>query len=475
VFGSELGALAAYPGMPQKLAPTAVEDFFTFGYVPEPETIFVGIFKMPAAHYGLIGPGETALRPVRYWTPPDKVTPCTLEEAVPQLQAHLARAVRERLVSDVPLGAFLSGGVDSSGIVAIAAGLRSTPLDTFTIGFDGGEDETPFARLVSQRYGTTQHTERAAAVDMIDAARSQARIFGEPFGDSSSVPSLSVSRLARRHATVAISGDGGDEVFGGYRRYRWHGLVSAARRFLPRPVRRGAVARLAALYPKLDNAPRFLRFKTTLTELSLDSAVGYASTMTKTETGKRHALFGPALRSAIAGHDPNAKLLAVMGEAEEADPLLTAQLADLATWLPGDILTKMDRTSMAASLESRAPLLDYEIFAWGLALPAGLKIHGGEGKYVLKKALEKYLPPEILYRPKQGFATYLAPFFRREIDRIRERLLGDIMVRHNLFDAAAIGRLLDEHAAENIDHTQTIWLLLCFEGFLYFLAGEPAA
>ena len=373
----------------------------------------------------------------------------------------------------MPLGAFLSGGVDSSAIVAIAAGLRDGKLDSFTIGFDGGEDETPYARQVAALYGTRQHEDRAQAVDMIDAARTQAGIFGEPFGDASSVPTATVCRLARRHATVALSGDGGDEVFAGYRRTRWHMLVSAARRYVPGPARRGLIARLAAIYPKLDRAPRFLRAKHTLTELSLDDAEGFARISTRMHAAQRHALFSPALRARLDGHDPFAPLIAQMHANEDCDPLLAAQLADLSTWLPGDILTKADRASMAASLEMRAPFLDHVLVSWGLSLPAGLKIRGREGKYVLKRAMEGLLPREILYRPKQGFTNDMGPYFRANLDRLRARLLGEEMLSHGLFDAAGIARLLEAQAA-GANHTQAIWLLLAFEGFLHHLGGARA-
>ncbi len=466
VFASELAALFALPNLPRRMRPEAVEDFFAFGYVPEPGTIFSGIEKLPASHTLLIENGRApVLR--RYWSPPTHITPCTEADALIAMRAHLDDAVGTRLVADVPLGAFLSGGVDSSAVVATAAGLRATPLDTFTIGFDGAEDETPFARMVADRYATRQHEERAAAIDMIDGARMQAAVFGEPFGDASSVPTLTVCRLARRHATVAVSGDGGDEVFAGYRRTRWHMLVSAARRTLPATLRRQLIGRLAAIYPKLDRAPRFLRAKHTLTELSLSDADGFARISTKIHTARRHALFNPAQRAAIAGHDPFAPLAAQFAATEDTDPLLQAQLADLATWLPGDILTKADRASMAASLEMRAPFLDHTLVEWGLSLPAKLKIRGAQGKYVLKKAMEPLLPHALLYRPKQGFTNDLAPLFRRDAGRVRGRLLGAPMLDSGLFDAPAIARTIDEHAAGSFDHSQMIWLLLAFEGFLY--------
>lgn len=298
------------------------------------------------------------------------------------------------------------------------------------------------------------------------------RVFGEPFGDISAAPTHAVSALARRHATVALSGDGGDEVFAGYRRYRWHVLVDAARRHIPAPVRRSAIATLAQLYPKLDRAPRFLRAKHTLTELSLDSARGFAATVTKAQTRARRALFAPALAATLDGHDPAARFAALLDTCADAPPLMQAQYMDLHTWLPGDILVKVDRASMANSLEVRAPFLDHELVAWGLGLPAALKLHGGAGKHVLKQALAPWLPQEVLYRPKQGFASSPAALFRAQAPRLRARLLGAPMRDCGLFAPDAIARLIDAHAAGAFDHSQTLWLLLAFEGFL---AAEATA
>jgi len=466
VFASELRGLADVPGLDRRLSARAVDDFFAFGYIPDPATIYQGIHKLPAAHYLLIERDGSCAGPQRYWSLPTTIQPISRDDAVSELRARLQDATRMRLISDVPLGAFLSGGVDSSGVVAVAAGLQSEPLTTFTIGFEGSEDETPYAKMIAIRYGTNQHNARAAAVDMIGAARLQGEIFGEPFGDSSSVPTHSVCALARRHVTVAVSGDGGDEVFAGYRRYRWHRLTEAVRSHIPAPLRRHALGSLAAIYPKLDRAPRFLRAKHTLTELSLDSALGYARMLTKTHHAQRRALFSSALRSELDGHDPNAPIVALMAECQSDDALLQAQYVDINTYLVGDILTKVDRASMANSLEVRSPLLDYRMVTFGLGLPAGLKLHGQEGKHILKKALEPLVPAEILYREKQGFATSLAGLFRVQADRLRALLLGDVMLGCGLFAPQSIASLIDQHASGAFDHSGPLWLLLVFEGFL---------
>ena len=470
VFGSELGAFAPVQDLPRKISATAVEDFFTYGYVPDPHSIYEGIHKLPAAHYLLLRQ-DLAATPVRYWTPPTKSAPMAEADAVAGITTHLSHCTQSRLMSDVPLGAFLSGGVDSSAVVATAARLMDEPLQTFTIGFPGAADETPLAAAVAARYDTAQHNEQAVP-DYLDAARRQAALFGEPFGDSSSVPTEAVCALARRHVTVALSGDGGDEVFAGYRRYRWHQMAEAVRSHIPAGLRRGVLGSLARAYPKMDWAPRFLRAKHTLTEISLDSALGYYRTLAKVHHVQRRALFSATLRAALDGHDPAQRVVVLMDECDDADSLLQAQYVDVQTYLVGDILTKVDRTSMAHSLEARAPFLDYEFVEWGMRLPPGLKLRGQEGKWVLKQALAALVPAALLNRPKQGFATSLASLFREEASQLRSRLLGPTMLDSGLFDQAAIGRMLDEHSSRASDHSGAIWLLLTFEGFLSHRAAN---
>ena len=473
VFGSELAALTAVPELSRQIDPEAVDDFFALGYVPDPRTIYSAIKKLPPACYVLIRHGE-ALTPHRYWQAPTQASACDQHEAVEQLKSFLAASTQKRLMADVPLGAFLSGGVDSSAVVATAARLQTEPLATFTIGFPGKEDETPLARLVAARYGTAQH-EDTATPNYVEAARRQAHIFGEPFGDSSSVPTEAVCALARRHVTVAISGDGGDEVFAGYRRYRFHQLAESVRALVPAGLRRSVMGQLAQAYPKMDWAPRWLRAKHTLTELSLDSALGFYRTITKVQHDRRRALFSRKLRAELGDYDPAHRVGELMGRCDDGDSLLQAQFVDVGLYLPGDILTKVDRTSMAHSLEVRAPFLDHEFVEWGLRLPAALKLKGKEGKWILKRALESVVPHEILYRAKQGFATPLAQVFRDQADAVRLRLLGPAMSDCGLFDLLAIERLVDEHQARKYDHSGVIWLLLTFEGFLVMADTKSGA
>jgi asparagine synthase (glutamine-hydrolysing) len=473
VFASEINALLEGADGALPLDALAVDDFFAYGYIPEPRSIYRDIRKIPAAHYLLQERGRAqAAQPRRYW----HAAPILSAEpdAVSTLQLHLRRSVADRLTADVPLGAFLSGGVDSGAIVATAAGLRAAPLATFTIGFEGPEDERDLAAQVAARYATSHHA-ALAVFDPLEAARRQAALFGEPFGDMSSVPTEAVCALARRHVTVALSGDGGDEVLGGYRRYQWHMIAQAVRACIPSPLRRSVLGRLARAYPKLDRAPRWLRAKHTLTEMSLDSALGYYSTLCKAQFERRRGLFTPALTSRLDGYDPGARVVEIMAESDEADSLRQAQMVDLALYLPGDILTKVDRTSMAHGLEVRAPLLDTDFMQWGLGLPSALKMRGGQGKRVLKQAMAVQLPREILYRAKQGFAASPAGALRAAASTLRARLLGESMLDSGLFQRRGLDAVIEQHVTGGFDHSQILWSLLVFQGFLAGAARAPEA
>jgi asparagine synthase (glutamine-hydrolysing) len=351
---------------------------------------------------------------------------------------------------------------------------RNDPIATFTIGLGGEADETPLAAAVATRYATA-HTAERIGIDYIDAARRQAAIFGAPFADSSAVPTHQVARLARKSVTVALSGDGGDEVFAGYRRYQWHLIVEAMRRFLPASIRRHAVGNLARFYPKLDRAPRWLRAKYTLTELSLDSALGYYRTVARVEDEERRRLMSPGFLRSIEGYRSSSRIKRLMDESGSDEPLAQAQYADMKTWLSGDILTKLDRTSMANSLEVRAPLLDHTLVSWAMDLPRSLLLRGGERKYVLRRAARQLLPQQILDHPKQGFAGSLRSQFRGAgAARVRKRLLGETMMDCGYFEAAGLSRCIDEHDRGTFDHSEALWSLLVFEGFLGS-SSRPAA
>jgi len=467
IFASELKALLVHPLVEKRLNLPAVDDYLAFGYVPDPETIYEGIHKLPPAHHVQVVRGQALPQPSEYWRLSFADSPIGESEAAHELIARFNDAVRVRLISDVPLGAFLSGGVDSSGVVASMARQTDAPVKTFAMGFgDKGSNELAHAARVARLY-RTEHHEQQVSANPLAAYRAQAAIFTEPFADSSSVPTHQLAKLTRRNVTVALSGDAGDEMFAGYRRYLWFNRAEIMRRTIPATLRKPLFGVLGRSYPKLDWAPRWLRAKYTLQEFALESAAGYYRTVCRVHDDLRTRLYAPSLRSKLASHHPADRIAAAMLEADSGDSVSRAQYADIKTYLPGDILTKVDRSSMAVSLEVRVPLLDHPLVEWAAKVPSALKLRGSQGKYVLKRALEPYVPKENLYRPKQGFATSLARHFRGPEGRfVREALLGEAMGDSGLFDRATIAQIVDQHDAGRLDHSQVLWSLLMFEGFL---------
>ncbi len=473
LFASELKSLLCCPQLDRRIDPQAVEEFFAFGYIPDPRSIYSGVHKLAPAHCLLVRRGEDPPQPHAYWQLRFVDGNATRkEEAEEELISRLHQSVRMRMIADVPLGAFLSGGVDSSAVVAMMARLQAEPVSTFSISFGTkGFDESPYAAMIAGRYDTDHHL-RAVDPDSFDLLDRLAAIYDEPFGDSSALPTLRVCAVARENVTVALSGDGGDEVFAGYRRYRWHCVEERLRRVIPQGLRGPLFGALGALYPKLDWAPRPLRAKATLQELARDTDEAYFASVSVCSDDLRRRLFSPALTAELQGYNAVEVLKEHMTQCGSEDPLSRVQYADIKTYLPGDILTKVDRASMASSLEVRVPLLDHTLVEWAARLAPQLKLRGREGKYVFKSALEPYVPPEILYRPKQGFAVPLAAWFRGPLRRrLRETLSGPMLCELGLFDAAAIAALLDQHQSGERDHSAALWTLSMFESFMRRVHG----
>ncbi len=475
IFASELKALLVHPFFRRQLDPVSIDRYFAFGYIPEPNTVYRNVFKLPAAHTLEFRQSGERPKPIRYWRLSAQSTPCSEVDAARELIARLDEATRIRLMSEVPLGAFLSGGVDSSAVVSSMARQTHSPVKTFALGFnDEEQDELHHARRIADRYGT-QHVEGSVNVDPLSTYLHQAAVFDEPFADSSSVPTLEVCRLTRQRVTVALSGDAGDELFAGYRRYSWLARTERMRRAIPAQIRRPLFGTLGALYPKLDWAPQWLRARTTFSEIAVSTTEGYFRSLCKVPDEMRHAIFSGNIRQAIAGQHPAEVIAASMEEAESDDPVTCAQYADLMTYLPGDILTKVDRCSMSVSLEVRAPMLDHELVEWAFTLPSKLKLTAGESKYILKRALEPFVPKENLYRTKQGFATNLAAHFRKHSTRISDALTRGVMADSGLFNVAAIETIHRRHNSGLEDHSQALWSLLMFSGFLSEVHFGPAA
>jgi asparagine synthase (glutamine-hydrolysing) len=469
VFGSELKALLEHPLVPRNLDPEAVEEYFCFGYVPDPRTIYKGVRKLAPSHYLLAGRGR-ASQLHRYWDVPlDQAGTVGLsdEQTQVELRARLKQAVALRLVSDVPLGSFLSGGVDSSAVVAMMRELGTPRLLTCSIAFDEPRyDESEYAQMVATQKSTDHRTEKIAASDygLLDRL---AHIYDEPFADSSAIPTYRVCELARKHVTVALSGDGGDEDFLGYRRYRMFAMEQAVRARIPSVVRRPLFGALGRVYPKLDWAPRVFRGKTTFQALARDPAEAYLHAVSIFPDEGRRALFSSDMERQLAGYNAGEVFRRHLAGREFPDALSMVQYLDYQTYLPGDILTKVDRASMANSLEVRVPFLDYTFVDWAARLPSRVKLNGMEGKDVLKKALVPLLPKDVLYRNKMGFAVPLDIWFRGSlVERMNETLEGATLRQSGYFNPDFLRRLSSDHRSGRRDYSAIIWALLMFERFL---------
>jgi asparagine synthase (glutamine-hydrolysing) len=460
LFASELKALVEDPTVPRELDWEALRDYLVYQYVPSPRTIFQGIRKLPPASSLVLSLDQGTIRIERYWDlrfAPDHSVP--EREWIPRLREVLADSVSRHMISDVPVGAFLSGGVDSSTVVAFMARASSgARIRTFSIGFDEADfDELGYARQVAQRLGT-DHSEYVVKPDALDVLPRLAWQFDEPFGDSSSVPTYYVSKITREQVTVALSGDGGDESFAGYRRY----------------------ARAAALEARLDHAagrlarpllrlagrvtPWGVRGQGYLELLGSDPIERYFRMMTTQRSEGLRRLLTAGARERVAPEASPAAFRKLAAESGAPDYVSTLQYLDVRTYLPEDILTKVDRTSMLVSLEARVPLLDHVLMEFVATIPSGLKLVNGQGKSILKAAMAEDLPGDVLHRPKMGFGVPLARWFRHELaDYTRDRLLDRTARARGVFEPAVVTALLDDHQSGRRDRTGQIWSLLAFE------------
>ena len=467
IFGSELKVLTAHPQLSRTIDPYAVEDYFALGYIPEPRTIYQDVYKLPPGHALTLKTGDDTVTPQQYWD--IDFTPQTIKEAdaKDELIERFRDAVNVRLVSEVPLGAFLSGGVDSSGVVAMMAQLQQDPVNTCAIGFkEKSFNESAFAQQVADRY-QTNHFLGQVDTDDFDLIDQLALLYDEPFADSSAMPTYRVCQLAKQKVTVALSGDGGDESFAGYRRYRWHRNEERMRSILPQALRRPLFGALGDAYPKADWAPKIFRAKTTFQAIARDSVEGYFHNFSILTDGLRSQLYSDSFRQQLAGYRAIEVFRRHAEDAPVEDTLSLVQYLDMKIYLADDILTKVDRASMAHALEVRVPILDHEFLQWGATLPAKLKLKGQQGKHIFKRALEPHLPNDVLYRTKMGFAVPLATWFRGPLkERVRSALLSDTIADSRLFNMTFIEQLLDEHQSGLRDHSAVLWSLLMFESFL---------
>ena len=478
IFASELKGLLAHPLLRRRPDPRAVDDYLALGYVPDDACVVAGVKKLPAGHFLSLKRGRPVPMPQRWWdvdfsNPSSASSPALEEELVERLRA----AVRSRMVADVPLGAFLSGGVDSSAVVALMAEASRQAVKTCSIGFDEADhDETAFAKMVAERFATSHSSRIVAAADfaLIDTL---AEAFDEPFADASALATYRVCELARETVTVALSGDGADEAFAGYRRYAFHMAEERSRRFIPSAARH-AIGAIGGIYPKLDWAPQFLRAKTSLQAMGRSAEEAYALGVGVTPPPLRHRLYSESFRRSLEGPSAEARYAETMRAAPASDPLSRAQYADLKIWLPGDILTKVDRTSMAVSLEAREPLLDHRLIEFAARVPSRFRLRRGQGKWLMKRALGRYLPRDILYRRKMGFVTPVSAWFRGSL--AAEAMAagrGSGLAELGWFDEAQIARVAAAHRAGKADHGRLLWQLLMLDRSLqriFGLSGSPS-
>lgn len=465
LFASELDALLASQIIPRKIDRTAVADYLYYGYVPDPKTIYRHIHKLPPAHELVIRRGRELCAPRRWWSL--KMAPqqgCHYEAAKETLLPTLDMVVSDQMVSDRPVAAFLSGGVDSSAIAASMQIFHDDRITTCAMGFDDTtKDERHYAQRVASHLNTDHHefTVTLKADRMLPAI---AAIYGEPFADTSSIPTALLCRGTRQHTVVALSGDGGDEVFAGYSRYGGILQEHRIRRLLPEFARRGVIAPAGQLYPSLTPpAPAPLRLKSLLMAIGEGEETGYAHAACILSPDRYRALLTEDLRD----YRPEAIVETAMLSANTDDPVLAAQAADMATWLPGRMLVKIDRASMAAGLEVRAPLLDHRLVEWSATLPRSFKLKGPTTKRIFKDAHKSRLPEEILYRHKQGFDAPVDGWFRRE-----GGALLDILLRRQTwqdsgyFNRDTILSFTERHREGKGNFGQELWSVLMFDAFL---------
>jgi asparagine synthase (glutamine-hydrolysing) len=461
-FGSEIKAILALDNIPREVRLDAVYDFFAYQYVPDPKSIFKHIHKLPPAHYMLLNKNGFTVH--EYWDLSFKNTSHQSEEAhKTQLKALLEKVTKQRMVSDVPLGAFLSGGVDSSGVVAMMAEASNSPVKTCTIGFDDKAfNEADFAREIAEKY-KTEHHEYTVHQNVAERLEHIVSFFDEPFADPSLVPTFFVSELARKAVTVALAGDGGDEMFAGYEKYTTDDIENRLRSKFPETLRKN-------LFPTLAHVAGILpgsvgrKGKSLLNSLSHDPAMGFYITNSMMTDEMWSNLVKPDVAAQLKDYHPSQYTIDAYNKADGPDHLSKILYTDIKTYMTGDILVKVDRMSMAHSLEVRAPILDYQVAEFAASVPSNQKFRDGEKKYLLKEVFKPFIPGSLLYRKKMGFSTPLDEWFRGELKTTTEvRLLKSNAGLHSVFDKTKILNIWNEHQSNTKDHGIVLWSMLMFE------------
>jgi asparagine synthase (glutamine-hydrolysing) len=463
LLASEVKALLVRPDVSRELDPIALDQFLTYEYVLAPRTMLKGVHKLPPAHFLRYQDGRVTVH--RYWDAGAvPLKPWQPDEAAAALRECLTRAVRRQLMADVPLGAFLSGGIDSSAIVALMSEASALPVNSFSIGFsDGTYNELPYAREVAALF-KTDHRERQASPDLGDMFERLVVHLDEPFADVSMFPTFSVSELAREHVKVVLSGDGGDELFGGYDAYQAQALAAKLGWMGDRlmPALAGVASALPPTEKKKGLVNKVKRFSAGAATAPPD--LGHYRWMVYLSAKDKARLYGRGLRDALGADDVYAPVRDALGRFSQDDVLNRQLYADVSLYLADDILVKVDRMSMATSLETRAPFLDGDLMELAFSMPGHLKIRNGERKWILKQAMKDALPESIRNRPKEGFSIPMKNWLRRELQPLMRDLLSrDRIARRGLFDPAVVDGLMHEHVAGKENHAHTLFPLMVFE------------
>jgi asparagine synthase (glutamine-hydrolysing) len=460
IFGSEIKALLAFPGVDRSIDLEALHDYLSLLYIPSPKTIFRQIRKLAAGHYLVAGQG--GLRTAQYWDVHFGGDHYGEANPAERLAEILRESVTMRLRSDVPLGAFLSGGLDSSAVVGMMARTLRSPVITSSIGFTEDEfNEVQYARQVAMHFRTDHH-EHTVTPHAMEVLQRLVWHYDEPFADSSAVPTFYVSKLAREHVTVALSGDGGDENFAGYRRYYFDTRENKVRNIVPRGLRQPVFGLVGSLYPKADFLPRVFRGKAFLSNVARTPWEAYLYSVSAVKEPDISKLLNGDVQTALAGYRTATLFEDLYHAADGPDSLSKVQYIDFKTYLPDDILAKVDRASMANSLEVRCPILDHHVVEYAAALPSRLKLQGMRTKLIFKEALRGLLPDEIIERKKMGFAVPVGTWLRTELRGLVSDYVLDTHTRHDFFDHGLIRRWWDEHRSGLRDRTTELWGLLVF-------------
>ena len=459
LFGSEIKSILAGPDIPKDLDYTALYDYFSLLYVPSPKTIFKSIRKLPAGHYAVVNADRTIVEP--YWDisfyPDPNLTEARIME---DLLNILEEATRIRMISEVPLGAFLSGGVDSSAVVAMMSKASLKPVVTNSISFDVARyNEAGFAKQVSGLF-MSDHNEYHVTPEAVSAIEKLSWHYDEPFGDSSAVPTYYVSKTAREKVTVSLSGDGGDENFAGYRRYYFDMRENLVRNLVPERFRKPLFATIGHLYPKADYLPQIFRGKAFISNVARDPVDAYYFSVSAMYGQDKNKLLHPDILQHLKGYRTRDLFYDYYANAPADDHLSRIQYLDIKTYLCEDILTKVDRASMAVSLEVRCPVLDHLFMEYAAKIPWSYKLSGTDGKHIFKKAMKKYLPENILYRKKMGFGVPVAEWLRKELKEYGRQFVLEGKASRSYMRGNTLNQIWNEHQRGTRNRSTELWMIM---------------